>query len=72
MALLTIYIDARVLPGAEVPDGTGQPIWLDNLRCRGNELRLVDCSHNAFGTTTSCSHAEDIGVACEDAVAGTS
>lgn len=45
-----------------VPDGTGQ-IWLDNVRCTGNELRLTDCPANPFGSH-NCIHSEDAGVIC--------
>lgn len=64
------FLDARVLPAGQVPDGTGRQIWLDELRCTGNERRLVDCPRNAFGQITSCSHAEDAGVTCQQFVPG--
>lgn len=45
---------------AQFGQGTGQ-IFLTNLRCIGNETRLVNCSTVAGRT---CSHAEDAGVRC--------
>ena len=39
------------------------PIWLDEVKCTGEERRLEDCEHNAFGDT-DCNHGEDIGVSC--------
>ena len=44
-------------------EGTGQ-IWLDNLSCRGTEMRLTDCPHSGFGVH-NCSHNEEAGVVCE-------
>ena len=43
-------------------NGTGQ-IWLDNVQCRGNETRLIDCLANPLGTH-DCVHSEDAGVDC--------
>lgn len=42
--------------------GTGS-IYLDNVHCSGNELRLIDCPHNGIGTH-NCVHSEDAGVRC--------
>ena len=52
----------RALPGYQVPDGTGQ-IWLNNVRCTGNEENLISCSHNGWGNTY-CGHYQDAGVEC--------
>ena len=43
--------------------GTGQ-IWLDDVRCRGNESRLSHCGHSGVGND-NCDHSEDAGVACQ-------
>ena len=43
-------------------DGTGQ-IWLDDVRCRGTESRLIDCDANPLGQN-NCLHSEDAGVRC--------
>ena len=40
--------------------GTG-PIWLDNLRCTGEETRLDQCQHTK---AHNCHHVEDVGLAC--------
>ena len=37
------------------------PIQLDDIRCIGNETRLLDCPHI---TAHNCDHYEDAGVAC--------
>uniref|UniRef100_H3CEX2 SRCR domain-containing protein n=1 Tax=Tetraodon nigroviridis TaxID=99883 RepID=H3CEX2_TETNG len=44
--------------------GTG-PIWLDNVKCTGQETTLTHCSHNTFGDH-NCGHGEDAGVICSD------
>ena len=49
-------------------NGVGQ-IWLDNVRCRGNETRLIDCPANPLGVH-GCSHFEDAGVRCTPCITG--
>ena len=48
---------------AHYGSGSG-PIWLRDVRCRGSEDRLEDCSHSGWGSH-QCSHREDAGVACD-------
>ena len=43
--------------------GSG-PIWLDNVKCIGNESTLASCGHFGVNITRSCSHYEDAGVRC--------
>ena len=44
--------------------GSG-PIWLDYLRCTGNETTLMNCSHSGIGITRYyCGHDDDVGVQC--------
>ena len=43
--------------------GTGG-IYLDDLGCRGNESRLIDCSHNVIGVH-NCDHSDDAGIRCQ-------
>ena len=40
-------------------------VWLDNVRCIGNETGLEQCSHEAIGNRLrSCYYYDDAGVVC--------
>ena len=40
-------------------------LLVDNVRCRGTEENLLDCSRNAVGVvSTYCDHSDDVGVQC--------
>ena len=43
--------------------GTGR-IFLQDVRCRGDEPDITMCSHKGWGVTT-CSHQDDVGVICK-------
>jgi len=38
-------------------------IWLDDVRCRGTETDIDQCSHKTWGVH-NCRHREDVAVAC--------
>uniref|UniRef100_A0A4W5Q169 SRCR domain-containing protein n=1 Tax=Hucho hucho TaxID=62062 RepID=A0A4W5Q169_9TELE len=40
-----------------------ESIWLDDVKCSGNESYLSECSHLSFGEE-NCNHGEDAGVFC--------
>ena len=44
---------------------TTAQIWLDEVRCIGNETGLEQCSHQGLGNYLySCRHFDDTGVVC--------
>ena len=46
--------------------GSGD-IWLDDLRCTGIEMSILNCTHDGIGIFRSnCGHHYDVGVECPD------
>ena len=43
--------------------GYSLPIWLDNVRCTGEEKQLTDCDHTGIAVH-NCDHTEDATVKC--------
>ena len=58
--VMSSQIGASFAGSAYFGAGQGQ-IVLDDVRCRGNETRLVDCSNGV----PNCQHSEDVGVTCQ-------
>ncbi len=44
--------------------------WLDNLRCRGTERRLINCPANPIGVD-DCTHSQDVALICTASTAST-
>ena len=65
-----MIIHSGAIPHANAFFGQGSgPIWLDDLLCRGNEERLIDCpvSTGGIGMVDFCNgHADDAGVTCQE------
>ena len=57
---------AEALRLAAFGQGTG-PIHIDNVRCVGTELTLLDCAHL---TIDNCAHTEDAGIRCQGCTRG--
>ena len=53
---------AQALSRAAFGQGTG-PIYLDDVRCMGNELNITSCNSLPVGQH-NCIHFEDAGVRC--------
>ncbi|WAQ95358.1 NETR-like protein [Mya arenaria] len=54
---------ARFIPPSEYGPGTGT-IWLDDIKCFGNETDIADCQTAEWGIS-NCNHDEDIAVDCQ-------
>ncbi|KAI4905830.1 hypothetical protein NFI96_001464 [Prochilodus magdalenae] len=52
--------------------GAGEgTVWLNRVKCRGNEIHLWDCPHS-LKNHTDCSHRQHAGVTCTDISVSTS
>ncbi len=64
-----MLLNTFLIAGASTPtqahfgDGSGKPVWLDNVVCLGTENNLIDCQANPLGTS-NCGHNKDVGTRC--------
>ena len=56
------FLDADARGRAQFGRGR-DPIFLDDVRCRGTERWLTNCTHRGVGIH-NCAHREDAGVVC--------
>ena len=56
-----IIVGAITLPDTEFQRGNG-PVLFNEMRCRGLEHNLLDCTHS--GLEITCPHGRIAGVAC--------
>ncbi|XP_077091698.1 scavenger receptor cysteine-rich domain-containing protein DMBT1-like [Siphateles boraxobius] len=56
--------NSEPLTNAHFGTGTG-PIWMDSLRCRGDESNLRNCKFGGWGNH-QCIHAYDAGIICRE------
>ncbi|XP_013930617.1 PREDICTED: deleted in malignant brain tumors 1 protein-like, partial [Thamnophis sirtalis] len=60
----------QVLTDASFGEGTGS-IFLDQVKCKGDESSLEECAHKPWGVH-NCHHKEDAGVVCSGPAVTTS
>ena len=58
-----LHAGASTPTQAHFGDGSGKPVWLDNVICLGTENNLIDCLANPLGTS-NCGHNKDVGTRC--------
>ncbi len=45
------------------PSSSSIRTWLDEVRCLGTEIRLIDCPANTIGVE-DCTHTQDVALVC--------
>ena len=60
--VLFLYTLAVAVYRAAFGQGSG-PVFLDAVRCTGEDASLLSCRHGEIGRV-SCSHSRDAGVLC--------
>ncbi|KAJ1472608.1 SRCR-like domain-containing protein, partial [Baffinella frigidus] len=57
------YSGHRAAALRQLTGGNGR-IWLDDVKCKGNEDSITLCKHNGWGAH-DCTHQKDVGVCCQ-------
>ena len=64
---IALYFSSGAQPKSDAYYGQGYgTIFLDDVRCIGNETDINECSHKPW-TANDCDHSEDVGVYCTHA-----
>jgi len=66
MQIISFYVryGGRRLHGLPYGAGTG-PIWLDKVRCVGDETSIANCTHRGWGVNYCRYHVYDASVMCD-------
>ena len=59
-----INVGANAITDGRFEKGIG-PVHMSSVNCRGDEMKLGDCSHSNGIGVTNCHHGRDAGVMCE-------
>ena len=57
------FSSAASAPHAAAFGQGSDPIWMDDVKCQGQEASLLSCAHRGWGSN-DCSHGEDASVVC--------
>ena len=59
------YSSLPILRTLDLQSPSNTPIWLDEVRCTGDERLLIDCLSLPLGAH-DCTHSEDVNLMCSD------
>ncbi|XP_052821548.1 deleted in malignant brain tumors 1 protein [Octopus bimaculoides] len=60
------YKSGKILPAESYEVAKGK-IWMDDVRCVGNEKTIFDCQYSPLGTH-DCTHKQDVMISCTSAI----
>lgn len=68
LLIFVVITTGAIATDAVVTYGIGiGPIFLDDLRCLGNESEILSCPSSGLGRH-NCGHSEDVAVVCNKTV----